>query len=134
MNTDAPILPLATSIAGLCIAAVKPDGTEVKVLLSSLLGVLSSDVDSSVADTDVIASRLNVAVGTTPTITLPSVSGALRNVTVINTASGNATLDTPGSEKILTGTAEADTLVIATGKTATLWSDGTRWYHVTNDA
>lgn len=130
MNTDAPILPAAVSLADLVFAAVKPDGTEVKVSASALLGVLASDVDASVATGDTIASRLNVVVGTTPTVTLPSVSGAIRNVIVINTASGNATLDTPGSEKILTGTAEADTLVLATGTRTTLVSDGTRWYNL----
>lgn len=134
MNTDAQILQLATSFAGLSLAAVNTKGEEVQVPVSALLGVLSGDVATGVATAGTIASRLNVVVGTTPTVTLPSVSGSLRNVTVINTASGNLTLDTPGSEKILTGTADADTLVVATAKTATLWSDGARWYHIGNDA
>lgn len=134
MNTDAPILQPASTIAGAYLALVLPGGKEIGITVSQLLGVLSGDVDSSVADTDTIASRLNVAVGTTPSISLPSVSGTIRQVTVINTASGNCTLTTPGSEKILTGTADADTLVIATAKVAQLVSDGNRWYHTSNDA
>lgn len=105
------------------------DGSEVGV------GALASaDVDDSVANGDTIATRLAVAVGTTPTITLPAVDGEVREVWLVNTASGNCTLDTAGSVKILTGTAEADTLVIATGKAAHLLSNGVRWYHVSNDA
>lgn len=96
--------------------------------------LLTTDVDDSVANGDTIATRLAVAVGTTPTITLPAVDGEVRDVFLVNTASGDCTLDTAGSVKILTGTAEADTLVIATGKTAHLLSNGTRWYHVSNDA
>lgn len=134
MNTDAPILPPITSSAGAFLAVVLQDGTERRISLSELLGILSGDVTASVADTGTISTRLSIAVGTTPSISLPAVAGVVRNVTVLNSASGNATLTTPGSEKIFTGTADADTLVIATGKTATLWSDGVRWYHVTNDA
>lgn len=134
MLTDAPILPSATTLLGGFIGFVASNGLEYRLPVSGLLGLLSGDVDDSVADTDVIASRLNVAVGTTPTITLPAVDGNIKEVIVLNTASGTATLDTPGSTKILTGTAEADTLTIATGKAAVLRSNGTRWYHVSNDA
>jgi hypothetical protein len=105
------------------------DGVEVGV------GALAAaDVDDSVANGDTIATRLAVAVGTTPTITLPAITSEIREVWLVNTASGNCTLDTAGSVKILTATAEADTLVIATGKSAHLLSNGTRWYHVSNDA
>lgn len=132
---DSPILPAKTTLTGAeSLALVNTNGVEAGLKVNGILGVLSGDVDDSVATTDVIAKRLNVAVGTTPTITLPAVSGDLRQVIVLNTASGDCTLDTPGSEKILTGTAEADTLVIATGKSAQLISNGTRWYHISNDA
>jgi hypothetical protein len=134
MNTDAQILPIPTSLDGLSLAAVNKRGVEVQVPISMLLAVLPGDVSTGVANGATIASRLVVTTGTTPTVTLPSVSGSLRNVTVLNGASGNLTLDTPGSEKIFTGTADADTLVVATGKTATLWSEGTKWYHISNDA
>ncbi len=135
MLTDAPILPAKTSLTGAeKLGLVDNDGLEKQLKVNGILGLLSGDVDDSVADTDTITTRLAVAVGTTPSIALPAVAGDLREVTVMNTASGSCTLTTPGSEKILTGTAEADTLVIATGKSAKLLSNGTRWYHVSNDA
>jgi hypothetical protein len=135
MLTDAPILPAKTSLTGgEKLGLVDNDGLEKQLKVNGILGLLAGDVDDSVANADTIATRLSVVVGTTPTVTLPAVAGNLREVIVINTASGNCTLDTPGSEKILTGTAEADTLVIATGKAAKLLSNGTRWYHVSNDA
>lgn len=111
-----------------------PDGRVKKLRLNEVLGLSANDVDTSVANAETIATRLAVVTGTTPTVTLPAVAGDLREVFVVNSASGNATVDTPGSEKIFTGTADADTLVIATGKTAHLLSNGTRWYHVSNDA
>lgn len=133
-NLDAPILqPLTSTTGGEYLVTVK-GGKESGLKVNGILGLLASDVDSSVANTDVIATRLSVATGTTPTITLPAVAGNLREVILINGASGNCTLDTPASEKIFTATADADTLVIATGKAARLLSDGTRWYHVSNDA
>jgi len=52
----------------------------------------------------------------------------------MNTASGTCTVEGAGSENILTGTANAANISVATGKSAQLLSDGTRWYHVTNDA
>lgn len=133
-NLDAPILPLLTSLAGTENLVTVKGGVERQLKVNGILGLLSGDVDDGVADTETIATRLSVATGTTPSIALPAVAGDLREVFVVNTASGNCTLTTPGSEKILTGTAEADTLVIATGKTAHLLSNGSRWYHVSNDA
>jgi hypothetical protein len=132
---DAPVLPLVTSLTGAeRFAVVKPTGLEIGVKVNALHGVLSGDVDSDVADSAAITTRVSLGSGTTPSISLPSVSGDLREVYFLNGASGSATLTTPGSEKIYTATAEADTLVVATGKTAHLLSDGTRWYHVSNDA
>lgn len=94
----------------------------------------ASDVDSSVATGDVINKRLNVVVGTTPTVTLPLAAAFPREVYILNTASGACTVDGSGSEVILTGTADAANVSVATGKAAKLLSDGTRWYHVSNDA
>jgi len=131
---DAPVLQALTQLVGdeyiICVSG----GVEKRLQVSGLLGLLSGDVDTDVANGATIANRLNVASGTTPTITMPAVAGSLREVILVNGASGNCTLDTPGSEKIYTGTADADTLVIATGKTAILKSNGTRWYHISNDA
>lgn len=131
---DAPKLPALTSTTGAEYLVTVSGGKEAGLKVNGILGLLASDVDTSVANGDTIATRLAVAAGTTPTITLPAVAGNLREVILVNGASGNCTLDTPGSEKIYTATADADTLVIATGKTARLLSDGTRWYHVSNDA
>lgn len=133
-NLDAPILPKLTSTKGSERVVTVKDGIEAQLPINGILGLLASDVDASVADTETIATRLSIVTGTTPTVTLPSAAGALRAVIVLNGASGNATLDTPSTEKIFTGTADADTLVIATGKAAQLLSDGTRWYHISNDA
>lgn len=94
----------------------------------------ASDVDSSVANTDIIAKRMNIVVGTTPTVTLPLAAAWPREVYILNTASGTCTVEGSGSENILTGTANAANITIATGKAARLLSDGTRWYHVSNDA
>lgn len=131
---DTPLNQSVATIVGGYVPVVLANGSERKIPISELLAVLSGDVDSSVASGDTVAARLNVAVGTTPTITLPAAAGTIRSVVVVNTASGNCTLDTPGSEKILTGTAEADTLVIPTGKAAELFSDGTRWYRISVSA
>lgn len=133
-NLDAPILQPLTALTGAEHIVTVSGGVERRLQVNGIIGLLSGDVDDSVADTDTISTRLAVAVGTTPSIALPAVAGNLREVIVVNTASGNCTLTTPGSEKILTGTAEADTLVIPTGKSATLLSNGVRWYHVSNDA
>ena len=110
------------------------DGAVKKLRVNQLMGLSATDVDSGVANAETVATRLSVITGTTPTVTLPAVAGDLREVFLVNSASGTATITTPGSEKIFTATADADTLTIATGKTAHLLSDGTRWYHVSNDA
>lgn len=135
---DLPTLPTPTTLTGAeLIPVYKADhGGSSKVMelpLYSLQGLLPTDVASN-ATGSTIATRLAVVTGTTPTVTLPAVAGNLRQVIVMNTASGNATIDGAGSEEILTGTANAANIVVATGKSAILLSDGTRWYHISNDA
>jgi hypothetical protein len=135
---DLPTLPTPLSLTGAeLVPLYKPDhegsSKVVEVPLSSLQGLLPSDVATN-ATGSTIATRLAVVTGTTPTVTLPPVAGNLRQVIVMNTASGNATIDGAGSEQILTGTANANDIVVATGKSAVLLSDGTRWYHISNDA
>ena len=110
------------------------DGPVKKCRVNQIMGLSATDVDSAVANGETVATRLSVITGSTPTVTLPAVAGDLREVFLVNSASGSAVIDTPGSEKIFTGTADADTLTITTGKTAHLLSDGTKWYHVSNDA
>lgn len=133
-NLDAPILQPLTSTTGAEHLVTVKDGKEVKLPVYGILGLLPDDVDASVADTDVIATRVAVLAGTTPTVTLPAVAGDLREVIVINAASGTATIEGAASEQILTGTANAANVTVATAKTARFLSDGTRWYHVSNDA
>lgn len=135
---DLLIIPRATALTGNeIIPAYDPDSLAsskvVGVPVYAIGDILPTDV-ASVATGETISTRLAVVTGTTPTVTLPAVAGTLRRVIVMNTASGNATVDGAGSEQILTGTANANTVVIATGKSAVLVSDGTRWYHITNDA
>lgn len=135
---DLPTLPTASAPSGGDLIPLydneSPNSTKVhKLPLSGILGLQSSDVSTG-GDTSVIATRLFVATGTTPTVTLPAVAGNLRKVVVMNTASGNCTVDGAGSEQVLTGTANANNVVVATGKSAILLSDGTRWYHISNDA
>jgi hypothetical protein len=110
------------------------DGRVKKLRLNQINGLSATDVDTSVATGETVNTRLSVITGSTPSVALPAVAGALREVFLVNAASGAADITTPGSEKIFTGTADADTLSIPTAKTAHLLSDGTKWYHVSNDA
>lgn len=135
---ELPILTQNTAINGGDLLPVydmdAPQSSKVaKLPIYGLLGLQAADV-ASVATSGTISTRLAVVTGTTPTVTLPAVAGNLRQVFIMNTASGNATIDGAGSEQILTGTANADNIVVATGKSAMLLSDGTRWYHISNDA
>ncbi len=137
---DAPIVrtlasPAAGDLFQVYDISEQPTGAKVLPFSSILgLGLLATEVDDAVANGDTINTKMSVTTGTTPSVSLPAVAGTLREVIVLNTASSDLTLTTPGSEKILTGTAEADTLTVATGKSAWLLSNGTRWYHVSNDA
>jgi hypothetical protein len=135
---ELPILPQNTSPNGGDLLPVydkdAPQSSKVEKLpIYGILGLQAADV-VSVATSGTISTRLSVVTGTTPTVTLPAVAGDLRQVLIMNTASGNATVDGAGSEQILTGTANADNITVATGKSAILLSDGTRWYHISNDA
>jgi hypothetical protein len=97
-----------------------------------ILGLQSTDV-ATIATGATISTRVSVVTGTSSTVTLPLVAGNLRQVSVLNTGSSACTIDGNGSEQILTGGANANTLVLATTHAATLLSDGTRWYHISND-
>lgn len=135
---DLPTLPAASAPSGGDLIPLydneSPNSTKVhKLPLSGILGLQSSDV-ATIATGATISTRLSVVTGTTPTVTLPAVAGNLRKVIVMNTASGDCTVDGAGSEQVLTGTANANGVTVATGKSAILLSDGTRWYHISNDA
>jgi len=135
---DLPTLRTTTTVNGGDLVPVydldSTGSTKVGALpVFGIMGLQASDVASN-ATGSTIATRLSVVTGTTPTVTLPAVAGNLRQVIVMNTASGSATVDGAGSEQILTGTANANDITVATGKSAILLSDGTRWYHISNDA
>lgn len=135
---DLTILASASTVAGndliplADVSATTP--TQVRKLpVYGLLGLQSTDVATQ-GDATTVSTRLVVVTGTTPTVTLPAAAGSLRQVIIMNTASGAATIEGAGSENILTGTANALNISVATGKSAILLSDGTRWYHISNDA
>lgn len=94
-----------------------------KVSLNSIMGIAPSGEITTDADGGSITISTRVLVisgGTTSTLTLPAASGALREIIVINDASGTATLPTlaAGTEAITAGTA------------ARILSNGTGWYRV----
>ena len=92
-----------------------------KLPLNQINGLSATDVVTAAAGTITIASRaLVISSGTTSTITLPAASGALRELFVINDASGTATLPTLA----------AGTEAVTTGTSAHLLSNGTGWYRV----
>lgn len=135
---DLPTLSENTSPSGADLIPVydvdSPNSSKVEKLpLSGILGLQAADV-ATITTGATISTRLVVVTGTTPTVTLPAVAGNLRQVIVMNTASGDCTVDGAGSEQVLTAGANADNVVIPTLKSAILLSDGTRWYHISNDA
>ena len=116
-----------------------PNSSKVEKLpLSGILGLQAADVSTG-GDASVIATRLFIATGTspadtTPSVTLPAAAGNLRQVIVMNTATGSCTIACAGSDTIVTGTnLTAASLAIATSHAAILLSDGTKWYHISND-
>lgn len=135
---DLPTLKVVTNTNGadlIPVYDVESNGsTKVGALpLYGLLGLQAGDV-ATIATGATISTRLSVVTGTTPTVTLPAVAGNLRYVAVMNTATGAALIQGAGSEQILTALANAPSLSVPTTKSAVLLSDGTRWYHVSNDA
>lgn len=135
---DLPTLATNVSPSGADLIPVydmdSPNSSKVEKLpLSGILGLQAADV-ATIATGATISTRLVVVTGTTPTVTLPAVAGNLRQVIVMNTASGSCTITRAGADTIVTGTSlTATTLVIATTHAAQLLSDGTKWYHISND-
>ena len=104
-----------------------------KLPLSGILGLQAADV-ATIATGATISTRLVVVTGAATTVNLPPASGNLRQVMVLNTASGSCTITRAGSDTIVTGTSlTASTLVLTTAHAAILLSDGTKWYHISND-
>ena len=93
-----------------------------KVALNQINGLSSNEVvtDTDAGSITISARVLVISGGTTSTLTLPAASGALREIFVINDASGTATLPTLA----------AGTEAVTAGTSAHLLSNGTGWYRV----
>jgi hypothetical protein len=127
---DLPIIPTLSSLAAddfIPVSDTSASGagsSKVRKLpISSILGLASGDITSSAAGTITISSRvLSITSGTTSTLTLPSASGSIREVIVINNGSGTATIGTLASGGGSTS--------ILTTVSARFLSNGTGWYRV----
>lgn len=135
---DAPILPQQTSISGgEFIPLVNASGRELPCRTRDLLGVMALDVTTVSGTTATIATRVTVCTSTSAvTLTLPAASGNLRQVYVLKASATSAvTVNRAGSDPIVSGTSVAATsITVNAGLAALLLSDGTTWYHVSNDA
>lgn len=140
---DAPIVRTLTSPAAgdlFQVYDISEQPTGAKTLtLGALLntGLLPTDVTVVAGSPATISTKLTVCTSTsTVALTLPAASGALRDITFMK-ASGTstATATAAGSDVIVTGTSVVATSVAAApGLVVRLLSDGTKWYHVSNDA
>jgi hypothetical protein len=108
-----------------------PSSSKVEKLpLSGILGLQPTDVATMASGT--ISTRLTVATGSG--LTLPVVSGNLRQVIVMNLSGGPFTLTAAGTDKIVSAASQVNpSIPLASGHAAILLSDGTRWYHISND-
>jgi hypothetical protein len=140
---DAPTVRTLTSPAAGDLFQVydiseQPTGAKTLALGSILgLGLLAADVTTVSATSATISTRLTVCTSTSVvTLTLPAASGALRDVTVMKASiTSKVDVNRAGSDLIVTGTNASGTSVeVLAGLTARLLSDGTKWYHVSNDA
>lgn len=103
--------------------------------VNGLLGLLASDVTVVSGTTATISTRLTHCTSTSAVaLTLPSAAGNLREINILKTGANNATATCAGAEVIVGATATDTSVVIATTKAVRLLSDGTKWYHVSNDA
>ena len=104
-----------------------------KIALNQINGLDSTgDVVTAAAGTITVSSKLTlITSGTTSTVNLPLPSGVIRDITIMNGGSGNATL-TSATANIKTAAAPtAATTSVLAGVTPTrLLSDGTFWYRV----
>lgn len=140
---DAPVVRNLTSPAAGDLVQVydisdQPNGAKT-LPLSSLftVGLLPTDVTTVSGTSATISTRLTVCTSTSAiALTLPAASGTLRDITFMK-ASGTstATATAAGSDVIVTGSSvNATTVAAAPGLVVRLLSDGTKWYHVSNDA
>lgn len=145
---DSPILPALTTLTGAeQLVTVGPSRTQAQLKVNGINGLLSGDVavlpatgaGSGITGQAVtLSKRLTVVTSSAAdaaAISLPLASGDLRELIVMRTgATYTATLTRSGSDVIVGATTTDTTVSIAVGKAARLLSDGTKWYHVSNDA
>ena len=140
---DAPTVRTLTSPAAGDLFQVydiseQPTGAKTFALGSILgLGLLATDVTTVSTTTATISTRLTVCTSTSVvTLTLPAASGTLRDVTVMKASlTSKVDVNRAGSDLIVTGTSQSGLSVeVLAGLTARLLSDGTKLYHVSNDA
>jgi hypothetical protein len=135
---DLPTLRTTTTVNGGDLVPVydldSTGSTKVGALpLFGITGLQASDVTTASTGAT-ISTRLTVVTGTTNTLTLPPASGNLRQVIVMNTGSGACTINRAGSDPIVTAQSSTATSIgPAAGTSAVLLSDGTKWYHISND-
>lgn len=141
---ELPIVPSQTTISGdeilpIVDFGVPPNGTLVRKLpVYGILGLLPTDVTTVPGTSATVSTRLTVCTSTSGvTLTLPAASGNLRDITIMK-ASGTSSVTVnraASPDVIVTGTSTTATSVtVGVGLTVRLLSDGTTWYHVTNDA
>lgn len=113
------------------------DGPVKKLRVNQILGLSPTDVTTVSGTSATISTRVTVCTSTSAVaLTLPAASGNLREIIILK-ASGTstATATRVGSDVIVTGTSVSGTSVdVLPGLAARLLSDGTKWYHVSNDA
>lgn len=114
------------------------DGQVKKLRVNQLLGLSPTDVTTISGTSGTISTRVTVCTSTSAVnpLTLPPASGNLREVFILKASATSAvTVARAGSDVIVSGTSVSATSVsVAAGLTARLLSDGTTWYHVSNDA
>jgi hypothetical protein len=101
------------------------------IRVNQIAGLSPADVTAAVAGTRTATRLTLITSGTTSTVNFPAPSGALREVTVMNSGSGNATSTiSPAAFRAVGATTAATTNVVATNTVAKYLSDGTHWFRV----
>lgn len=143
---DLPIIPsLRTAVAGNDLipaydvsSQAQPGVSGVKSLtVSDIRGLGSGEVTTVSGTSATISTPMTVCTSTSGvTLTLPAASGTLRRLFILKASITSAiTVNRAGSDLIVSGTAvNATSISVAAGLAAILVSDGTTWYHVSNDA
>lgn len=138
---DLPKLSPKTTVAGndlipaLDVSDV--DGQVKKLRVNQLLGLSTTDVTTVSGTSATISTRVTVCTSTSAVgLTLPAASGNLREVIILKaSATSTATATRAGSDVIVSGASVTATSIgVLPGLAARLLSDGTTWYHVSNDA